>query len=143
MFAAGRGRDRRAGLLAALLILALVFCHGLFGGLHLVSGFSGVSASADGGLVGDVAGVHAQHAGASDGHGAPQDPAPGPATSDYYAAILVASFGAALGLLLWAVSGARGPLEGAMRGDGFVPAAEVPVLARGPDRRALLQVFRL
>lgn len=143
VFAAGEGRDRRAGLLAAVLVVALVFCHGFFGGLHLISGSSSIGVSADGGFVGSVVGGHAQHVGSSDGQGALRDPAAHPGTSDYYAAMLVVAIGAALGLLLRAALSARSFLEGTVRSDVFVPIAEVPVLARGPDRRALLQVFRL
>jgi hypothetical protein len=60
-------------------------------------------------------------------------------TSDYYAAMLFVAFG----LLLWAALGARSSIEGARRSGVFVPVAGVPIRARGPDRRALLQVFRL
>jgi hypothetical protein len=62
---------------------------------------------------------------------------------DYYAVVLVAAMGAALGLLLWAALNVRGSLCVTVRGDVFAPAVEVPILTRGPDRRALLQVFRL
>lgn len=131
--------DCGAGLLLPLLVVALVFCHGFFGGLHLVSGPSSVGASADG----DFVGGHAQHVGvgSSDGQGEPRDSAPHLASD--YAAVLLAAFGAALGLLLGAALRRRRFLVAAPRGSGFVPVAEVPVLARGPDHRALLQVFRL
>ena len=139
VFAAGEEQDRGERALVPLLILALIFCHGFFGGLHLVSGSSGVGVPADEGLVGSVAVDHAQHVGSSDGHEVPQDETSHPGTSDYYAAMLVAAFG----LLLWAALGARSSLEGAMRSGVFVPVAGVPIRARGPDQRALLQVFRL
>ena len=139
MFAFGQGRGRGERVLVPLLIPALIFCHGFFGGLHLVSGLSGVGVLADEGLVGSVVGDHAQHVGVSDGHEVPQDVTSHPGTSDYYAAMLVAAFG----LLLWAALGARSSIEGAMRSGVFVPVAGVPIRARGPDQRALLQVFRL
>ena len=139
VFAAGEERGRGERVLVPVLILALIFCHGFFGGLHLVSGPSGVGVPADEGLVGGVAGDHAQHAGSSDGHEVPQDVTSHPGTSDYYAAMLVVAFG----LLLWAALNVRGFLEETVRGDVFAPAVEVPILTRGPDRRALLQVFRL
>jgi hypothetical protein len=135
VFAAGEGRGRQPGALVPLLILALIFCHGFFGGLHLASGPLGVVVSVDD----SVAGGHAQHVGLSDGHEVPQDGTTHPGTSDYYAAMLVA----AVGLLLWAALGAWSSLEGAMRSGDFVPVAGAPTRARGPDRRALLQVFRL
>lgn len=143
VFATGEVRDRRAGLLLPLLVVALVFCHGFFGGLHLISGSSGAAASAEGGFVGSIAGGHAQHVGSVQGPGEPQDPPSQPGASDYYAAMLVAAVGAAIGLVLRAAPTARGTLEEIVSGDLFAPVAEVPVLARGPDRRALLQVFRL
>ncbi len=139
VFAAGEERGRGERALVSLLILTLIFCHGFFGGLHLVSGPSGVGVPADEGLVGSVAGDHAQHVGASDGHEVPQDVTAHPGTSDYYAAMLFVAFG----LLLWAALGVRSSIEGTMRNGVFVPIAGVPILARGPDRRALLQVFRL
>ena len=71
MFAIEKGRGRRASALVPLLVVALLFCHGFFGGLHLISGSSGVGVPADEGLVGSVVGGHAQHSGSSDGHGAP------------------------------------------------------------------------
>lgn len=142
MFATGGARGPQAGVLLPL-VVALIFCHGLFGGLHLISNSSGVVVPADEGFVGSASGGHAQHVGSPQDPGGPQDPAPHPGASDYYAAMLVAAAGAALGLLLRAAPGACGLLEGAARVDGFVPVAEAPVLARGPDRRALLQVFRL
>ena len=139
VFAAGEGRGRGERALAPLLILALIFCHGFFGGLHLVSGPSGDGVPADEGLVGNVAGSHAQHVGSSGGQEVPQHETSHPGTSDYYAAMLVAAFG----LLLWAALGARSSLEGAMRSGVFVPVAGVPIRVRRPNRRALLQVFRL
>ena len=139
VFAAGQGRGRGEGALVPLLILALIFCHGFFGGLHLVSGSSGVELPADEGLVGSVVGGHAQHVGSSDGQEVPKGPPPHPGISDYYAAMLVAAFG----LLLSAALGARSSLERAMRSGVFVPVVGVPIRARGPDCRALLQVFRL
>ena len=145
VFATGEERDRRAGLLAALLVVALIFCHGFFGGLHLISASSGVSADADGGFVGSAVGGHAHHLGASDsqGPGGPQDPAAHAGTSDYYAAMLVVAVGAAFVLLLGASLRNRPFLVAASLRGGFAPVPGVPVLARGPDRRALLQVFRL
>src|SRR3990170_2799766 len=103
VFAAGEERGRGERALVPLLILALIFCHGFFGGLHLVPGSSGVWVPADEGLMGRVAGDHARHVGSSDGHEVPQDASSHPETSDYYAAMLVV----ALGLLLWAALGAR------------------------------------
>ena len=143
MFATGEGRDRRAGLPAALLVVALVFCHGFFGGLHLISGSLEVSASADGGFAGSIAGGHAQHVESSGGDGTPQGSDPHPGTSDYYAALLVAAVGAAFGLLLGASLRNRPFLVATSPRRGLAPVRKVPVLARGPDRRALLQVFRL
>lgn len=143
VFATAEGRDRRTGLLAALLVVALIFCHGFFGGLHLVSGSSGVVETADVGFVGGAAGGHAQHAGSSEGNGAMQDPAAHPGTSDYYATMLVVAVGAAFVLLLGASPRNRPFLVAASPRGGFAPVREVPVLARGPDRRTLLQVFRL
>ncbi len=139
VFAGGEERDRGERALVPVLVLAIIFCHGFFGGLHLVSGSSGVRTPADEGLVGSATGDHAQHVGSSDGHEVPQDATPHPGTSDYYAAMLVVAFG----LLLWAALGARSSLEGAMRSGVFVPVVGVPIRARGPDQRALLQVFRL
>lgn len=117
VFAAGEERGRGEPALVPLLILALIFCHGFFGGLHLVSGPTGVGVPADEGLLGSVAA----------GHGVPQDATPHPVTSDYYAVMLVAAFG----LLLWAALNVRGFIEETVRGDVFAPAAEVPILARG------------
>ena len=144
MFATGGARGGpRVGVLLPL-VVALIFCHGLFGGLHLISGSSGVVAPGDEGPSGIASGGHAQHVGSPQDPGGPQNhPAPHPGASDYYAAMLVAAIGVTFGLLLRVALGARGLLDGAARGDGFVPVAEAPVLARGPDRRALLQVFRL
>ncbi len=135
--------DRDVGCLLPLLVMALIFCHGFFGGLHLISGSPGVGGGADGGFVGSVAVGHAQHVGSADGHGTPQGSAPHPGTSDYYAALLVVAVGAAFGLLLGASLRNRPSLVATTMRGGFAPVAEVPVLARGPDRRALLQVFRL
>ena len=139
VFAAGQGQGRGEGALVLLLILALIFCHGFFGGMHLVSGSSGVELPADEDLVGSVVGGHAQHVGSSDGHEVPQDAPSHPGTSDYYAAMLVAAFG----LLLWATLSTRSSLEGTMRSGVLVPVAGVPIRARGPNRHTLLQVFRL
>ena len=143
MFAIEEGRGRRARALVPLLVVALLSCHGFFGGLHLVSGSSGVGVPADEGLVGSVVGGHAQHSGSSAGHEVPQDPSPNPGMLDYYAVVLAAAMGAAFGLLLRAALNLRGSHDVTVRGDVFAPATEVPILARGPDRRALLQVFRL
>lgn len=144
-FAVAGGQDLWAGMLSLLVVVALLLCHGFFGGLHLASGSAHPGGSADV----TPAGGHASHAGpSSDGQGKPHPSAPHHllrGSSDYYAAVLVAAFGAALGLLLgssllgrWSHGGAR------RRGEvGLVSVAQVPVLARGPDRLALLQVFRL
>lgn len=143
VFAIEQGRGRQARALVPLLVVALLFCHGFFGGLHLVSGSSGVVASAHEGVVGSVVGGHAQHSGSSDGHEVPQGSSPHPGMLDYYAVVLIAAMGAAFGLLLRAAQNVRGSLDVTVRGDVSARAAEVPILARGPDRRALLQVFRL
>ena len=143
VFAGGEERGRGERALVPVLILALIFCHGFFGGMHLVSGSSGVVASAHEGVVGSVAGGHAQHSGSPQDTGMPQDPPPHPGMLDYYAIVLVAAMGAAFRLLLRAALDVRGSLDVTVRGDVSARAAEVPVLARGPDRRALLQVFRL
>lgn len=143
-FAVAGRRDPRAGLLSLLVVVALLLCHGFFGGLHLASGGAHPGGFADGAL----AEGHASHAGpSSDGQGEPHPSAPHRflGSSDYYAAVLGAALGAALGLLLGSsLLRRRSPGGSARRGEaGLVSVAEVPVLARGPDRRALLQVFRL
>ena len=144
MFAVGEGRVRWVGLLAKILAVALLFCHGFFGGLHLVSGPSGIAPPADGGFVGSIAGGHAQHGGVGSlaGQGDPQDPASHWGTTDY-AAVLMAAFAAGLALLLGASLRNRSSLAATPQHGGIAPIAEVPVLARGPDRRVLLQVLRL
>ena len=96
MFAIEEGRGRRARVLVPLLVVALLFCHGFFGGLHLVSGSSGVVASDHEGVVGSVVGEHAQHSGSSDGHEVPRDPFSHPGMLDYYAVVLAAAIGGGL-----------------------------------------------
>lgn len=131
-----RGRGAGAGpSLALLLVVALFFCHGVFGALHLFPATPG------GGF--PMQEQRPSHAGyPAGGHETEHPPAHQGATQ--YAAVLLAAFaGAAFGLLLGVR--ARRPVGETLRraGCGFVPAAEGPVFVRGPDARAFLQVFGL
>ena len=118
----GRGR-----LVAALLAVALLFCHGALGALHQVSSWP------------------AEHAG-----GQPHAPATAPATAehhggpvahaDYAAVFFVVLLGAALALLLGGLSLRGTVVSPRIFGRVFLPLFLRP--PRGPTP-PLLQVFRL
>ena len=120
----GRGR-----FVAALLVVALILCHGALGALHQASSWPAEHAGAYHAAAASPASVdhHAEQ------HGGPV------ANTDYAAALFVALLGAALVLL----SGrflARGFAAHRVFGRVFVPLSTLP--PRGPTP-PLLQVFRL
>lgn len=138
VFSAQKGRT------ALLLVAMLLACHGVFGVFHLFSGtLDATSLSwSHGGT--PLVGERPSHAGAAvGGHGAEESTGGGyPSTSEYAAVLLAVFVGTVLGLLL----GARVPLpfsEARLEAGGFMLSPGVPALARGPDLRAFLQIFRL
>lgn len=125
--------------LAALLIVALLVCHGFFGAFHELSG----AASPAGDAAGDAA-VSASHAGAgSSGHdgGSAGGGTFGHVVALQYAAILVALASAVLGLLL-AARPLRPPRGFYWPRCAPSPRWFGPVFARGTDP-PFSQVFRL
>jgi hypothetical protein len=130
------GAWSRRGLLAILLVGALLLCHGAYGALHQMHQISCAA--------GLPAADHPSH---DHGHGGGDAQHPGEASSEgclgnvaYAATLLLISLGA----LLWPLNGGRAWVK--------VPASSplmrpFPPLvrdeARGPPLPALLQVFRL
>lgn len=138
VFSAQRGRSA----LALLVVGALLACHGVFGGFHLFPGALDAASPNWGHGGTPLAGEHPSHAGAAvGGHGA-EGTGGHPSTSEYAAVLLAVFVGTVLGLLLCART-PRPVSEARLEADGFVLYPGVPALARGPDLRAFLQVFRL
>ena len=130
---AGGARAGRERLVAALLAVAMLFCHGALGALHQASSSP----------VGHTGGHYAPaSAPASAGHAEHHDnPVAHPlAHADYAAVLFVVLLGAALALLPGRFS-ARG-LPVAPRAPGLVPPRLALLPTRGPTL-PLLQVFRL
>lgn len=122
---AGRGR-----LVAALLVVALILCHGVLGALHQVSSWSAEHAGGHHAAAAAPAAVdhHAEHHGGLVAH------------TDYAAAIFVVLLGAVL-VLLSGRFPARGlAIAHRLFGRVFLPLSLLP--RRGPTL-PLLQVFRL
>ena len=125
----------RARLLAALLVVALLVCHGFFGAFHELSG----SAS----LAGNMAASASHAAGGMTGHdgGSADGGTFGHVAALQYAAVLVALASAVLGLLL-AARPLRPPRVFYWPYRAPSPRWFGPVFARGPDP-PFSQVFRL
>lgn len=123
-------------LLAALLVAAVLLCHGVFGAAHLVSGTGDFSPPA-----GEHAAGHSPDEG-HDGAGHGERPASHHADAGYFAALVGIFLGGPALWLLIRKTRRRGGIFRALRRFAGRPLPATFKLPRGPTP-SLLQVFRL